>query len=98
MIILLDKRDIKVLKCTHWIALQPVQEPTKNPIPQMNILKQTMLKNYKNLGMVVKKLQKKRFTLACLGTMLEQIIHYFKFKLSNTYRCIAYITLQIRID
>jgi len=57
-----------------------------------------MLKNYKNLGMVVKKLQKKRFTLACLGTMLEQIIHYFKFKLSNTYRCIAYITLQIRID
>ena len=28
----------------HWIALQPVQEPTKNPIPQMNILKQTMLK------------------------------------------------------
>jgi len=27
-----------------WIALQPVQEPTKNPIPQMNILKQTMLK------------------------------------------------------
>jgi len=60
MIILLDKRDIKVLKCTHWIALQPVQEPTKNPIPQMNILKQTMLKNYKNLGMVVKKLQKKK--------------------------------------